>query len=64
MRYTIGAEQLEQAPSLAHRPDGGFRPARTTPVGPIHAMDATTGPACGVTVHWLDVSDQLDRQAR
>jgi hypothetical protein len=64
MRYGVGAERLEQAPSLAHRPDGGFRSARTTPVGPIQAVDATTGPAaCGVTVHRLDVLDQLDRQA-
>jgi hypothetical protein len=63
MRYKI-AEQLEQAPSLAHRPDGGFRSARTTPVGPAHAMDATTGAAaCGVTVHRLDVLDQLNQQA-
>jgi hypothetical protein len=60
MRYTIGVEQLEQAPSLAHRPDGVFRSARTTP-GPTDVVDATT---YGVTVHRLDVLDQLDRQAR
>jgi hypothetical protein len=64
MRYKIGAEQLEQVPSLAHRPDGVFRSAKTTPVGPTHAVDATTGAAAyGVTVHRLDVLDQLDRQA-
>jgi hypothetical protein len=63
MRYKI-AEQLEQAPSLAHRPDGGFRSARTTPVGPTHAVDSAGGAgACRVTVHRLDVLDQLDRPA-
>jgi hypothetical protein len=65
MRYTIGAEQLEQAPPLAHRPDGGVRSAKTTPVGSTHAVDATTSAAaCGVTAHRLDVLDELDRQAR
>jgi hypothetical protein len=65
MRYKIGAEQLEQAPSQARRPDGVFRSARTTPVGPTHAVGATTGAAaCGVTAHRLDEVDQLDRQAR
>jgi hypothetical protein len=34
MRYKVGAEQLQQVPSLAHRPDGVFRVARTAPVGP------------------------------
>jgi hypothetical protein len=29
MRYKVGAEHLEQVPSLAHRPDGTFRSART-----------------------------------
>jgi hypothetical protein len=60
MRYKIGAEQLEQAPSLANRPDGAFRSARTTPV-PTHAVDATAA-ACGVAV--LDVLEQLDQQAK
>ena len=64
MRYKIGAEQLEQVPSLAHRPDGVFRSARTTPVGSTHAVNATTGAACAVTVHRLDVLDQLDQPAR
>jgi hypothetical protein len=64
MRNEIGAEQLEQAPSLAHRLNGVFPSARTTPVGPTHAVDATTGAAaCRVTVHRLDVLDQLDQQA-
>jgi hypothetical protein len=61
MRYQIGAEQLEQAPSLAHRPDGGFRSARTTPAHSTHLVDAA---ACGVMVYRLDVLDQLDRHAR
>jgi hypothetical protein len=64
MRYKIGAEQLKQAPSLAHRPDGAFRSARTTPVGPTHAVDANTAAARGVAVYRLDVLDQLDQQAR
>ena len=29
MRYKVGAEQLQQVPSLAHRADGVFRVART-----------------------------------
>jgi len=42
MRYMVGAEQLQQVPSLAHRPDGVFRVARTAPVGPTHAVCAVT----------------------
>ena len=58
MRYKVGAEQLEQVPSLAHRPDGVFRSARTAPVGPTHAVDSTTGAvACGSQVHRRDVLD-------
>jgi hypothetical protein len=34
MRYKVGAEQLQQVPSRAHRPDGEVRVARTAPVGP------------------------------
>ncbi len=59
MRYKVGAEQLEQVPSLAHRPDGVFRVARTAPVGPTHAVDATTDAvACGITTDGLDLLDQ------
>jgi hypothetical protein len=59
MRYKVGAEQMEQIPSLAHRPDGVFRSARTAPVGPTHAVDATTGAvACGIKRHRLQVLDQ------
>jgi hypothetical protein len=59
MRYKVGAEQVEQIPSLAHRPDGVFRSARTTPVGPTHAVDAATGAvACGIKAHGLDVLDE------
>ena len=64
MRYKLGAEQLEQVPSRAPRRYGVVRSARTALVGSTHAMDATTGAACGVTVHRLDVVDQLDQQAR
>jgi hypothetical protein len=59
MRYKVGAEHMEQVPSLAHRPDGVFRAARTTPVGPTHAVDTTSGAAaCGITAHGLEVLDQ------
>jgi len=59
MRYKVGAEQMEQVPSLAHRPDGVFRAARTTPVGPTHAVNAATGTvACGITARGLEVLDQ------
>ena len=59
VRYKVGAEHLEQISSLAHRPDGVFRSARTAPVGTTHAVDATTGTvACGITGHRLAVLDQ------
>jgi hypothetical protein len=58
------AEQLEQVPSLAHRPDGVFRAARTAPVGPAHAVDAATGAvACGIKTDGLDVLDQAREEA-
>ena len=59
MRYKVGAEQLEQVPSLAHRPDGVFRSARTAPIGTTHAVDATTGAvACGIKGQRLEVLEQ------
>jgi hypothetical protein len=59
MRYKVGAEQLEHVPSLAHRPDGVFRAARTAPAGPTHAVDAANGAAaCEIKTHGLDVLDQ------
>ena len=59
MRYKVGAEQMEQIPSLAHRPDGVFRSARTAPVGATHAVDAATGAVvCGINTDALDVLDQ------
>ena len=59
MRYKVGAEQLQQVPSLVHRPDGVFRVARTAPVGPTHAVDAATGAAvCGFKADRLQVLDQ------
>jgi len=58
MRYRVGAEQLEQVLSLAHRPDGVFRSVRTAPVGPTHAVDAATDAvACGIKADGLDVLD-------
>jgi hypothetical protein len=59
MRYKVGAEQVEQVPPLAHRPDEIVRSARTAPVGPTHAVDAATGAAaCGINTDALDVLDQ------
>jgi hypothetical protein len=59
MRYKVGAEEMEQVPSLAHRPDGVFRAARTAPVGPTHAVQVATGAvACGITTRRLEVLDQ------
>jgi hypothetical protein len=59
MRYKVGAEQLQQAPSLAHRPDGTFRVARTAPVGPTHAVCAVTGATvCGIKAEALEVLNE------
>ena len=59
MRYTIGAEQLQQVPSLAHRPDRVFRVARTAPVGPTHAVCAVTGvTVCGIKADTLEVLNE------
>ena len=59
MRYMVGAEQLQQVPSLAHRPDGVFRVARTAPVGPTHAVCAVTGvTVCGIKADALEVLNQ------
>ena len=59
MRYKVGAEQLQSAPSLVHRPDGVFRVGRTAPVGPTHAVCATTGAtACGIKLDALEVLDE------
>jgi hypothetical protein len=59
VRYKVGAEHLEQVPSLAHRPDGVFRAARAAPVGPTHAVDAATGVvARGIKADGLEVLDQ------
>jgi hypothetical protein len=59
MRYRVGAEQLQQVPSLAYRPDGVFRVARTAPVGPTHAVCATTGATvCGVKAEALEVLNE------
>jgi hypothetical protein len=59
MRYKIGAERLQQVPSLAHRPDGAFRVGRSAPVGPTHAVSAVTGATvCGVAAEGLEVLDE------
>jgi hypothetical protein len=42
---------------LGPSPRRVFRVARTAPVGPTHAVDATTG-ACGIKTHGLEVLDQ------
>ena len=59
MRYKVGAERLQQVPSLAHRPDGVFRVARTAPVGPTHAVCAVTGATvCWIRAEALEVLDE------
>jgi hypothetical protein len=59
VRYKVGAEQLQQVPSLVHRPDTVFQAARTAPVGPTHAVSAATGAvACGIKADRLQVLDQ------
>jgi hypothetical protein len=59
MRYKVGAEQLQQVPSLVHRPDGSFRAGRTAPVGPTHAVCAITGAtACGIKTDALEVLNE------
>jgi hypothetical protein len=59
MRYKVGAEQLGEIRSLIQRPDGVFSSVRTVPVGPTHAVGATTGAvACGIEGQGLKVLDQ------
>jgi hypothetical protein len=59
VRYKVGAKQLQQVPSLVHRPDTVFRAARTALVGAIHAVSAATGAvACGMKADRLQVLDQ------
>jgi hypothetical protein len=59
MRYKVGAEHLQQVPTLVHRPDSPFRPSRAAPVGPTHAVSTRTGEvACGITADGLEVLDQ------
>lgn len=59
MRYKVGAEQLQQVPSLIHRSDGVFRVGRTAPVGPTHAVCAGTGATvCGTRAAALEVLEE------
>ena len=58
MRYRIGAEQLQQVPSLVHRPNTVFRAARTAPVGPTHAICATGAVVCGINRKRVEVVDE------
>jgi hypothetical protein len=59
MRYRVGAEALERVPSMAHRPGGTFRVARTNPVGPTHAVPtAAEAAACGIPTRRLQLLDQ------
>jgi hypothetical protein len=64
MRYKIGAEQLQQVPTLLHRPDTTFRAGRVAPAGPTHAVSTRNGQAaCGITAEGLEVLDQDWEQA-
>jgi hypothetical protein len=59
MRYKVGAEQLQQVPTLLHRPDTAFRAGRVAPAGPTHAVSTRTGEAaCGIKAEGLAVLDQ------
>jgi hypothetical protein len=59
VRSKVGAEQLQQVPSLVYRPDTVFRAARIAPVGPTHAVGAATGAvACGIKADRLQVLNQ------
>ncbi len=59
MRYKVGAEQLQAAAFLVHRPDGVFTAGRTAPVGPTHAVCATTGATvCGIRPQALEVLNE------
>ena len=59
MRYKVGAEQLQQVPSLAHRADGVFRVARTAPVSPTHAVCAVIGATvCGIKAEALEMVNE------
>jgi hypothetical protein len=58
MRYQVGSEALERVPSMAHRPDGRFRSARTAPVGPTHAVASAADAACGIPAQRLHLLDQ------
>jgi hypothetical protein len=59
MRYKVGAEQLQQVPTLLHRPDTAFRANRTAPAGPTHAVSTRTGEGtCGIKAEGLEVLDQ------
>lgn len=59
MRYKIGAELLQQVPSLVHRPNTVFRVARTAPVGPTHAVCVTTGSVvCGINAKRVEVLNE------
>ena len=47
------------SPAVGPSPDETVRSARTTPVGPTHAVDTATGAAaCGINTDALDVLDQ------
>jgi hypothetical protein len=64
MRYKVGAEQLQQVPTLAYRPDTAFRANRTAPAGPTHAVSTRTDEAaCGLKADGLEVLDQDWEQA-
>src|SRR5215213_1399900 len=48
-RYKVGAKQLQQVPTLIHRPDTAFSAGRVAPAGPTHAVSTRTGEtACGI----------------
>jgi hypothetical protein len=63
MRYKVGAEQLQQVPTLVHRPYTAFRASRTAPADPTHAVSTRTGEAaCGIRIDGLEVRTKIGRK--
>jgi hypothetical protein len=59
MRHKVGAEQLQQVPTLIHRPGHRLQGGQNRPAGPTHAVSTRTGEAaCGLTADGLEVPDQ------
>jgi hypothetical protein len=59
MRYKVGAEQLQQVPSLVHRPDTVFQSGQDRCGWPNpRRLRLHRGAACGIKADQLQVLDQ------